>query len=411
MADFEGTRTVEESKSQRICARLGCVEVGKMKCSACLCDYYCSKECQRLDWTKTHKEICKILKFIPKADTVVTKHSINVLFNAAMAYATGGRNVGGEDTSPPQVTEGATTDSRRIRCMEHVATFGELQYWQENPSLFDWELTEKIANILGLLGVCYQEISRYFDPTVAPKQGIYYGKSLAVLKKYQAKNKTEQNEVNSSLAHSSINLSRYFRERGVQRDDLEKAEQYHQLASTYESKMNPRDDELMMIILNVGIELSRRTGRFIQAKNNAIEICAFLTQRHGPLHAVVQQANTRLVDAISDAGDLEDAQRLARANYGLICDLPIEGPSALMIAHAAHQVADTTFDVITRCSTITSSSALYETERLDAERYAKKARDLRTKALEGGVYHTDPFATNYDQRNMLTSQVHKIHRN
>lgn len=46
-----------------VCARLGCCNAGKNKCSACLNELYCGGDCQKLDW-KLHKQFCAALKNI-----------------------------------------------------------------------------------------------------------------------------------------------------------------------------------------------------------------------------------------------------------------------------------------------------------------------------------------------------------
>lgn len=42
------------------CARPGCFQLGKNKCSSCLREPYCGGDCQKGDW-KMHKTICKTL--------------------------------------------------------------------------------------------------------------------------------------------------------------------------------------------------------------------------------------------------------------------------------------------------------------------------------------------------------------
>ena len=39
-----------------------CGEKGKHRCGGCYLELYCSKECQKKDWKKGHKEVCKVVR-------------------------------------------------------------------------------------------------------------------------------------------------------------------------------------------------------------------------------------------------------------------------------------------------------------------------------------------------------------
>jgi hypothetical protein len=43
------------------CARPNCYIIANSSCSSCNKDYYCSVDCQKMDW-KVHKLICPILQ-------------------------------------------------------------------------------------------------------------------------------------------------------------------------------------------------------------------------------------------------------------------------------------------------------------------------------------------------------------
>ena len=46
-----------QAKQNKICARNTCDKIGSKKCARCFVAFYCSKECQLLDWKK-HKITC-----------------------------------------------------------------------------------------------------------------------------------------------------------------------------------------------------------------------------------------------------------------------------------------------------------------------------------------------------------------
>ena len=58
-----GYRHMERDKKCFACGSYGGEEGKLLKCSGCLCVFYCSKECQKSNW-KIHKEQCKYLRII-----------------------------------------------------------------------------------------------------------------------------------------------------------------------------------------------------------------------------------------------------------------------------------------------------------------------------------------------------------
>jgi MYND finger len=64
------------------CGKLGCTQ----RCAACNYSCYCSKECQRDNWRKEHKKLCK---FLQKYYKPVSERAVNVSINHKLQLAVG----------------------------------------------------------------------------------------------------------------------------------------------------------------------------------------------------------------------------------------------------------------------------------------------------------------------------------
>ena len=51
---------MKEDESYRKCPPCG--EKGKFRCTGCFLELYCSEACQKQDWKKGHKAMCKVAR-------------------------------------------------------------------------------------------------------------------------------------------------------------------------------------------------------------------------------------------------------------------------------------------------------------------------------------------------------------
>jgi hypothetical protein len=89
------------------CARPCCDKSAAEKCSACLKDFYCSGECQKLDWKK-HKSFCKILKS---------------LSNTFEPYS-----------KVVEIIQLPLRAPENLRVLKHVLTYAEFQFGERIPN-------------------------------------------------------------------------------------------------------------------------------------------------------------------------------------------------------------------------------------------------------------------------------------
>jgi tetratricopeptide (TPR) repeat protein len=358
--------------SETKCARPGCPNPGKNRCSDCLREPYCSGECQKYDW-KFHKKVCKILKKLP---------------NYLQPFREVVRVI-------KEIQASEIYYIRRI--LEHVLAYAEYQFGTRDPGQTyrerDGERVDNYFVEINILRCIFYDICNSFtdDRSLSILQEHdmtlpYEKKILDLLSPWCAcldsneairKERLDEDEVRI-IRYSLSNTERDLAIIYINRYQFDMAENHCQRALSYARQFEGEVEfktTLLCDAFGTYADLWKRQGNFVKAMPFAEEAYNCVAEAYDPVHPKVQVSAGELIELLVHKGDFFNAERFAQLTLGSLKDpmnkLDQEGD---MVARGYYDLANVIY--------------LQQEDTMKAEMLAREA--LRIYVL---LYGEDHFHT------------------
>jgi tetratricopeptide (TPR) repeat protein len=292
------------------CARPGCLERGRKKCSVCLNEQYCSGDCQKGDW-RSHKLICKTVKKLSH-NSQSYQEVVRIIQSVY------------EERPKEKLLD--------IRVLEHLISYAEQHFGNRVPERTYRKCSngERIDNwkveILILVPIYNELISIYISDndnslSMMIRNNLsfpYLEKVIDLLtpwsehldmkstRRIGSLDKGQSNLILMLLSVTDGNIAAIHRAR----NEYDLAESHYQRALTcarlYEGE-EVEKTELLCRILRFITKLRAAQGNYAGAVIFAEEAYNCFAVAYNPVHPSVQKAASTLIECLIHKGDLYDA--------------------------------------------------------------------------------------------------------
>jgi tetratricopeptide (TPR) repeat protein len=294
------------------CARPGCFKMGLSSCSACLREPYCGGDCQKLDWM-AHKLICKILKTF--SNKMKPFHEVGPIIEMTM------KNKKNRDSA---------------RLLGHLISYVEFQFGNRIPGkCYRKRDGESISNYLVeviLLIPIYKAYIEVHERDTSISELVcndltfpYVVRTLEILKPWSIvldsdpisiRNSLSYNTIDQvdgilkCLSHTEANIANIYR----LRYQYNLAENHCQRALDYAKryvKENEMKTKLLYFALGICSATKSNQCKYEEAASFAEECYNVAAIAFNPVHPDVQEAASKLIEALINTGNQSDAERYA----------------------------------------------------------------------------------------------------
>lgn len=301
------------------CARSGCVKCGSNRCSICLRECYCSSECQKVDW-KLHKPMCKILK--------------KMLSNQIQSYSEVADVINEIRNAPQNI-------SCEIRILKHLISYAEFQFGDRiqgesyrkkhnGECISNWDVD--VNYLLPIHDICLQiyetdECGRSLSMMLLDNLSLPHAeKMLEILRLWspclESNDRLDRDQTNLILklsAGAEQRLASIYRNR----NQFSLAEDQMNLALAHARQYEEEGEEkanLLVDVLKNYCHLRGTRGDYTGAVTFAKEAYNIAAVAYNPVHPRVQDVAGRLIQSMTHAGDLIQAETYAQMTLDSLRD-------------------------------------------------------------------------------------------
>mmetsp|Transcript_26520 Transcript_26520/g.25381 ORF Transcript_26520/g.25381 Transcript_26520/m.25381 type:complete len:470 (+) Transcript_26520:206-1615(+) len=298
------------------CTAPCCNKPARSQCSVCLKEWYCSSECQGVDW-KEHRKICKILKR---------------LSNQLQPY-----------NQVAQIIKEILKAPRNIRVLNYLLKYAEFQFGNRIPSKAyrQRENGERIDNWIvecNIMIPAYNCLMDTYEGDTSiswmDRNNIvlpYNEKILEILKPWSLYLDRDAANRVDSLSRLQIDIilvlsSHAERNQAIifkQRNQFKISENHCQRALSYARRINEEGESkttLLLKVLTSCYSIQSSQGNYSGALPFAEEAYNCGAVAYNPVHPKVQEAAGTLIECLSHKGDLYDAERFAQLTLDSLRD-------------------------------------------------------------------------------------------
>jgi tetratricopeptide (TPR) repeat protein len=304
------------------CGRPDCHKAANSSCSGCRREQYCGSDCQNLDWKK-HKSMCPILKKL--SNNLQPYGEILEVFDEILTYAYYDKK------------------GNKVRILEHFLLYLDNQFRDVIPGVGDreeragmvisnWDvdisIKHKLINEIIIIYNSNQSISDIArDALTLP----YFERSICLLSSWLVPFDLESSNRIDSISINQVDfLLKYLSiaERGLalitmERNQVSLSEGHCQRCLTYSRRMVVETEEKtssVFLALRTYVNLRSRSGNYSGAVLFAEEGYNHVVEAYDPVHPLVQEAASWLIDCLIKKGDLFNAERYAEQTYNNLRD-------------------------------------------------------------------------------------------
>jgi tetratricopeptide (TPR) repeat protein len=284
----------------KLCNRPNCALAGKLRCSACQNQWYCSAECQKASW-KDHKITCgkKLFSQNEFNEYLEDKHENAKSFDLK------------------------DSNAKNITYLKNAILIAEYQFADQVPGECFRKLKNGITFKKDMLLFSLRELltQYYINQNTATSFDIaleYAHETRARLEMRRSNPEEEDREsFFNNIYKVNTQIGDVYRKMMRHVESLKHFEEALDASRQCGHADNERIHLLQALSNVTSLHRLLKTG---EAGKFAEEAYLFVSERHGLDHPHVQGAATYLIDSYLDAGNYVDAERFARINYECLLD-------------------------------------------------------------------------------------------